>query len=586
MREIDKNDKQNNDMLNHNEINKKIDELINFKSEKLNKLSEQEKNRTFNDQFDEDKNLIYSKMNIKNQNKDRNIFERLKTEKKKKHYFKEQVFKQKENILDDYKIKNSLARVKITLNKETFEKKYNIKIEKISPNQIKNYKFIKETLFTIDINPFLKSKKKKEEKLKKYIDEIIHNYHLSIDNNERNKIEYFLKRKLLNYGKIDEIMKDHHVEEIHCNGPKKPLYVSHSKYGNLKTNVQFSTEEELYRFVLKLAQKTGKHLSYEKPVLDSYLPDQSSIHLTLGDQISSNGSTFTINKIPQSPFTPLDLIRENTMSYEMLAYFWLVLEHKFNVVITGKNDSGKTSTLNAISFFIPKNSKIMSLEKKRELTIPSDNWIPEKISLADKIDFYQLLKSSISQEPDYLITEDIEGRETYLSFQAMSLGLSCVSTIIADSAQDLLYKLEVKPIDLPRVMLRSLDLICVQTNDKVKNKRLRRCRKIIEVIDVDPKIGEILTNEVFRWNPEEDKYNYSGKSYLLELIRKQLGLSAGKLKEELNRRVKILKSINNDEKFDFKDIADVINLYRRKPKVFSGKNKFFNDSTSKIESVG
>src|SRR4030043_1922403 len=125
-----------------------------------------------------------------------------------------------------------------------------------------------------------------------------------------------------------------------------------------------------------LAQKCGKHISIAEPMLDATMPDGSRIQMTLSKAVTSKGSTFTIRRFKADPITATDLIAFKTMSSEMVSYLWLAVENGISALIAGGTASGKTSTLNAISLFIPRESKIVSIEETREINLPHPNWIP------------------------------------------------------------------------------------------------------------------------------------------------------------------------------------------------------------------
>ncbi|MEE9440804.1 MAG: hypothetical protein V3V27_02605, partial [Candidatus Thermoplasmatota archaeon] len=129
----------------------------------------------------------------------------------------------------------------------------------------------------------------------------------------------------------------------------------------------------------------------------------------------------------------------------------------------------------------------------------------------------------------------------------------------------LIQRLEGKPIDIPRIMLASLDIAFIQINTKVGNKRVRRCKQIVEIIDIDHMTKEILTNEVFRWDPTTDKFIYSGKSYILERVRKLYDLSKEEMMKELKRRVTVLNWMRKNNIREFKDVAKVVSLYTEVP---------------------
>jgi archaeal flagellar protein FlaI len=373
-------------------------------------------------------------------------------------------------------------------------------------------------------------------------------------------------------------MRDTNIEDISCDGSSIPLFLFHRKYGSLKTNIQFPNEEELSNFVVKLAQKCGKNISIAEPMLDATMPDGSRIQMTLSREITTRGSTFTIRKFREDPITATDLIQYNTLSAEMVVYMWLAVENGINALIAGGTAAGKTSTLNALSLFIPQESKIVSIEETREINLPHPNWIPgvtrsgfgeivnEKV--VGEIDLFDLMKAALRQRPEYILVGEIRGQEAYVLFQAMATGHTTYSTFHADSTRALIHRLEGKPIDIPRNMLSSLDIALIQVNTRFKDKRVRRCKQIVEIIDIDPHTKEILTNEVFRWDSATDKFIYSGKSHILERIRKQQDLNKEEMMDELKRRVSILHWMKKNNIRDFKDVAKVVTLYREIPDQF------------------
>ena len=263
------------------------------------------------------------------------------------------------------------------------------------------------------------------------------------------------------------------------------------------------------------------------------------------------------------------------MSAEMVAYMWIAVENGINALIAGGTAAGKTTVLNALSLFIPRESKIVSIEETREINLPHPNWIPGVARsgfgevVADKIvgeiDTYDLMKAALRQRPEYIIVGEIRGREAYVLFQAMATGHATYSTVHADSAQSLIHRLEGKPINIPRVMLQSLDIVSLHVITRVKNKRARRCKQMIEIIDIDPTTKEILTNEVFRWDPVEDIFIYSGKSYVLERVRGEKDMSREEMTNELRNRKKIIEWMNTKNIREFREVANVVSRYAESP---------------------
>jgi flagellar protein FlaI len=204
----------------------------------------------------------------------------------------------------------------------------------------------------------------KKELLKEKTIQIINDYIGKIDTKSYYKIMYYIDRDYLEFGKINPIMHDNFIEDISNNGFDTPIFLYHKNYENIMTNVIFG-EKQLNSYVIRLAQKCGKHISIAEPMVDATMPDGSRIQMTLGKEITTRGSTFTIRKFKEVPITPIDLIAWNTFSSEMMAYLWLCIENNKSLIFSGGTASGKTSSLNAVSLFIPPKAKVVSLGYQR-----------------------------------------------------------------------------------------------------------------------------------------------------------------------------------------------------------------------------
>jgi len=485
--------------------------------------------------------------------------------------------------LDFYPLQEPFAYVEIIREKDTLDKRYILVEVGLSEREGQIIDFIKETLTGFSINTTDLDQTGERKYLIEKIEQILDDYMIIIDEKLKNKIVYFLEKQFLGLHKLEVLMRDPNIEDISCDGSGVPIFLYHRKYGSLKGSIQFDDEDELSAFVIKLAQKCGKHISIAEPMLDATMPDGSRIQMTLSTEVTTKGSTFTIRKFKEDPFSPPDLIEFNTMSSEMIAYMWMAVENGINALIAGGTAAGKTSTLNALSLFIPRESKIVSIEETREINLPHPNWIPgvsrsgfgEVVGnkVIGEIDLYDLMKAALRQRPEYILVGEIRGREAYVLFQAMSTGHTTYSTVHADSAQSLIHRLEGKPINIPRIMLQALDIVCIQVISRIKNKRARRVKQIIEIIDIDPSTKEILTNEVFRWDPVEDKFIYSGKSYILERIRAEKDKSREEMTNEIKNRAKLLEWMNKNNIREFKKVATLISQYFENPERTMAKIK-------------
>ncbi len=423
----------------------------------------------------------------------------------------------------------------------------------------------------INVNVVLE---KTEQALIDYLDKtvrlLISEINLKVSEAFYKKMFYYLYRDFVGFNEIEPLIRDYFIEDIECNGMNIPLYIVHRVYRNMKTNIKFRDIEKLASFVEKLAQRCGKYISYASPILDGSLSDGSRVNATYTKDITSKGPTFTIRKFTKVPWTPIQLIASGTISPEMLAYFWILIQYKANILITGSTASGKTTLLNAVSFFIPPEGRVVSIEDTRELNIPRENWLPSVtrtgigIRGVGEIDLFRLLKNSFRQNPDYVIVGEVRGAEASVLFQGMASGHASLSTLHADSVDTVIKRLETPPINLSPTLVNTLDIVAVITHAIVKKESARRLREIVEIINVSSN-GIATTNTPFVWNPQNDRFYFKKESKALEKIRRKYGLSEQQLANEFNLRTKLIYELYKRKVFEYYDVQKIINEYYKNP---------------------
>ena len=457
------------------------------------------------------------------------------------------------------------------------EKTGKIKYEVIEPTLLKEeeeqLEEIKKLLMEeIDISlKEVETREKAEEYLKRKFQEVIKDYKLKIAEEAVDKLLYYVVRDFLGYGKIDPLMKDHLIEDISADGVGIPVYVWHRVYESMPTNIVFETEEELNSFIIRLACLAGKNISLATPLIDASLPDGSRVQLTYGNEITRRGSTFTIRRFRVDPLTISDLIAFNTMSAEMAAYFWYIIENRSSILVSGGVAAGKTTTLNCLSMFIKPELKIVSVEDTPELNLPHENWIPSVVrpgfGLNGKgsITLFDLLKAAVRQRPDYIIVGEVRGEEAYTLFQAIATGHLGMCTLHAESVEAVINRLESEPMNIPRPLIAMIDDIVIQIRTEVNGKPARRVSTVTEIVGMDPKTKEILAHEVYKWDPKSDSFAYSGKSYVLERHRERLGLTKKEVENEIEKRKAVLQWMVENNIRRYTEVAKVIREYYADP---------------------
>jgi len=388
---------------------------------------------------------------------------------------------------------------------------------------------------------------------------------------ELRAIKYLMVRDKVGLGVLEPFIHDPYIEDISCSGLGN-IFIEHKIFESLKAPIVFESEEELDDFVLKLSEKIGKPVSFRNPIVDATLPDGSRINIVYGRDISKKGSNFTIRKFSKKPLSVLQLIEFGTFNYLMAAYFWIALREGMNCFVVGETASGKTTTLNAITTFVPPNAKIISIEDTPEVQIPHKNWLREvtrsagerKGSETSSVEMFDLLKAALRQRPNLIIVGEIRGVEGNIAFQAMQTGHAVMSTFHAASVEKLIQRLTGDPIRVPKTYIDNLNFVIIQNAVRLKGKLVRRVTSVSEIIGYDPPSDTFSYIEVFRWNPATDTFEFTGNlnSYMLEeKIAVKRGIPHNKKRKiykELEKRANILKKIHESGVTDFYELFNLI----------------------------
>ncbi|NNN17344.1 MAG: type II/IV secretion system ATPase subunit [Thermoplasmata archaeon] len=398
------------------------------------------------------------------------------------------------------------------------------------------------------------------------------------------RLAYYLERNTLGYGPIDVPMNDPAVEDISCDGAGIPIYVHHRTHGSIRTTVRFPTPAELDRFVIWLAQRSGRHLSATSPMLEAALPEGARLYATLGTFVTSRGSSFTIRRFRKRPLTPVDLIALGTLGAEPMAYLWLAVESGRSGMICGGTASGKTTTLNALLSFVPPEMKIVSIEDTREINLPHENWValvtrsgvgrtnPTTGKSPGEVDMFDLLSTALRQRPQYLTVGEVRGPEAYIVFQAMATGKTCLTTFHAEDVEAMVHRMENPPISLPRALFSALGFVVLQRQIQLGEDHARRVHAITEIVGLDSDTGELITSAAYVWDADADRFHSTGQSYVLDRIARERNQALADVEGELARRAELLELLvlrsarsSPDRPFTYPEFGQAIAQYYRDP---------------------
>ncbi len=420
------------------------------------------------------------------------------------------------------------------------------------------------------------AEKDKKEYLEEAVESFIRSRGLRLEPASRDKIVYYIIRDFVGYGPVEVLMSDPKIEDVSCDGTNIPLFIFHQKYESIKTSVIFTDDDILNSFVVMLGQRCGKQISVANPILDGTSVEGHRVQATYSKEVTTRGSSFTIRRYKEKPFTPVELIKFGTASPEMVAYLWIAVENGKSMMVCGGTASGKTATLNSAALFIRPGAKIVSIEDTREINLPHENWIPGTTrtgvgergpngKAGGEIDMYDLVRAALRQRPNYILVGEVRGAETYTMFQAMATGHPTMSTMHADSVKSMVNRLENPPINTPRILLTALNFVIIQTHARIGDSIVRRIKQVVELVGFEPETNELITNTVYEWDAATDTFVYKGHSFLFDEIMEMKNMTHEEMEAEFQRRIDIINYMVQKEMTDFREIAKIVVSYYQYP---------------------
>jgi len=395
---------------------------------------------------------------------------------------------------------------------------------------------------------------------------------------EYRAIEYLLIRDKIDMGVLKPFLSDSYIEDISCDGVG-PIFIEHKIFKGLKSVIEFKVSSELDEFVVKMAERIKRPITYRSPIIDATLLDGSRINIVYGTAISKHGSNFSIRKVNEVPLSILNIVESNGIDYMAAAYIWICVEYGMSLFVSGETASGKTTLLNAITGFIPPENKIVTIEDTPELNVPHRNWVRE-VALAKgrgegggeagEVSMFDLLKAALRQRPNQILVGEIRGVEGAVAFGAMQTGHPVMSTFHAASVEKLIQRLCGDPINIPKTYVDNLNLVIIQSAVKRPDGQLvRRMISCNELVGYNPETQGFTFVQMFGWEPVSDTFVWTGKgsSYLLEnKIATMLGLPDSRKAEiylEVEKRAKILERLHKAGYSKFWDLFHMLTKIKK-----------------------
>ncbi|MEE2629620.1 MAG: type II/IV secretion system ATPase subunit [Candidatus Thermoplasmatota archaeon] len=383
------------------------------------------------------------------------------------------------------------------------------------------------------------------------------------------RLKYVVVRDLVNNGPLETLLADEMLEDIHSIG-LHVIHMDHKVFPMLTSNISFKDQELLTRYLRSMSERIGRPVSDSKPIVDGALLDGSRINIIYSDDVSIQGSSFTIRKFAEETISIIQLIQWKTLSSQMAAYIWLGLESGMSMLVSGETASGKTTTLNAVLPFIDHNVKIYTAEDTPEVKVAHPIW--QRLITRDsknedsRVEMFDLLKAALRSRPRYIIIGEIRGVEGAIAFQAMQTGHPVVGTFHASNIVKLIQRFTGDPINVPARFFDNLNFAIFQEVVEAPGGGIaRRITGVSEVIGFDKTADGILTRNMFEWDPVADVVYFRGmfQSDMLEnKIAPRMGFRSKRdIYDELERRTQAIQRMVDRNLTHYDDVYDLLDVY-------------------------
>lgn len=375
------------------------------------------------------------------------------------------------------------------------------------------------------------------------------------------EIESFFN-DFLSYGLIEDFLADPEIEDIIINS-LGPIFVHKTAKGLVKLERGFRNSEELNLFIRKLIIFSGR-----KDIRKINNVELYKVKGRVNIVFSPFGPQITITRAKERPLSVIDLIRNNTLSFDVAAQLWLYVQglgvKPANIIISGGPGTGKTTLLNALFSFIPVQDRLVVIEDTLELNTDLEENC-SRLESDEDVTTADLVKNSLRMRPDRVIVGEVRGREAQDLMTAMNIGKYCMGTLHAATARETIMRMQNEPMNVPEVLVNLVDVFIIMKRFNLDGEIVRVSGEIVESAGMERKL--VLLSPVWSYDYPQRKFVISSVSSVYrDRLAEVSGFCANRIMQEVCLRAKMLRILEERDISNLKQITLFCRKYHAHPR--------------------